>query len=349
MKDMKELSRTIMDLARCQGASAVGVTTVDTLRGGPPSTDLTYVLPGAGSAVTFAVPLDQTLIEPYLMKKDHAALERHIFHTNSFCSGIAQDLAGYLEMKGFKSLGVWANAYYRKDVPFGILGMLPDISHRYLAVRSGVGFFGLSGNVITKEAGAAVLLGTAVTTAELTPTAPLSKEESYCDSCKLCLASCASGFMDKEEKVQVTLGGVEFSYSKRRDYNRCNYVCGGFSGLHSSGKWSTWSPGRFAIPKKDEEFQPALLKALPLLDQWPKINGGSYHPLLNTKLRVTCAHCQLICTPDKEERKKRLKMITEAGVVVQNQDGSFEALSPEAAKERIAAMSPEVRALYEDG
>ena len=56
-----------------------------------------------------------------------------------------------------------------------------------------------------------------------------------------------------------------------------------------------------------------------------------------------------ICTPDKEQRKKRLKMIKEAGVVVQNPDGSLEALSPEAAKKRIAAMSPEVRALYEDG
>jgi epoxyqueuosine reductase QueG len=99
MKDMKELSGTMMDLARCQGASAVGITTVDTLQGGPPSTDLTYVLPGARSAVTFAVSLDQTLIEPYLMKKDHTTLERHIFHTNSFCSGIAQDLAGYLDMK----------------------------------------------------------------------------------------------------------------------------------------------------------------------------------------------------------------------------------------------------------
>jgi len=338
-----------MDLARCQGASAVGIATVETLRGGPPSTDLTSVLPGARSAVAFAVALDQTLIEPYLKKKDHTSLERHIFHTNSYCSGIAQDLAGYLQMKGFPSVGVFANGYYRKDAPFGVLSMMPDISHRYIAVRSGVGSFGWSGNVITKEAGAAVLLGTAVTTADLEPTEPLTQDDSYCDHCKMCLGSCASGFMDKEEKEHVTLGGVEFSYSKRRDYNRCNYVCGGFAGLHSSGKWSTWSPGRFAIPKKDEEFQPALLKALPSFDRWPKINGGSYHPLLNTKLRVTCAHCQLICTPDRNERKRRLKMITEGGVVVQNQDGSFEALSPDAAKERIAAMPPELRALYEDG
>ena len=41
----------------------------------------------------------------------------------------------------------------------------PDISHRYLAVRSGVASMGLSGNLLTATEGAAVILGAAVTTA----------------------------------------------------------------------------------------------------------------------------------------------------------------------------------------
>ena len=41
------------------GASIVGITTVETLAGGPPSTDLSYALETARSAVTFAVPLDE--------------------------------------------------------------------------------------------------------------------------------------------------------------------------------------------------------------------------------------------------------------------------------------------------
>ncbi|RLC03694.1 MAG: hypothetical protein DRH90_10700 [Deltaproteobacteria bacterium] len=48
---MKELSRLVMDYARCQGASAVGIATTETLSGGPPSADLTYVLPEAKAAI----------------------------------------------------------------------------------------------------------------------------------------------------------------------------------------------------------------------------------------------------------------------------------------------------------
>jgi epoxyqueuosine reductase len=51
--------------------------------------------------------------------------------------------------------------------------MLPDLSHRYLAVRSGVGWFGFSGNLITPQSGATGILASCVTTAELEPTAPL--------------------------------------------------------------------------------------------------------------------------------------------------------------------------------
>lgn len=60
-----------MELAGCYGASAVGVATIDTLAGGPPSTDLTYVLPTARSAISFAVPLNQDNIDLWFSKKSH--------------------------------------------------------------------------------------------------------------------------------------------------------------------------------------------------------------------------------------------------------------------------------------
>jgi hypothetical protein len=62
---------------------------------------------------------------------------------------------------------------------------------------------------------------------------------------------------------------------------------------------------------------------------------------------MTCGHCQLLCHPDKDVRTKRFKMMTEAGVVIQLEDGSLKAVSPEEAREHLAAMSPDVRALYE--
>jgi len=151
---MEKITRRAMELARCYGAVAVGVATVETLEGGPPSTDLSYVLPNARSAISFAVPLNQAFIEAWFSKKSH---EQHF-----------------------------------KD--------------------------NIQTNVIM--------------------------------------------------------------------------------------------PG--------------------------------------DKVGLTCGNCQLICHPDKEVRKARYKMLVESGVVVQNSDGSLEAVTPEEGKKRIAEMDPDRRALYEN-
>ncbi|MBW2091375.1 MAG: epoxyqueuosine reductase [Deltaproteobacteria bacterium] len=349
MEKSQQLSELVKDIARGSEAVAVGIATTETLEGGPPSIDLTYVLPEARSAIVFALPLDQDAIERFLKKEDMASANIDNRRVNIMASGIALTLSDFLVMKGYKSVPMTANAVYRKDTPRGPFDEKPPISHRYLAVRSGLGHFGLSGNVIMKKYGAAIIFASVVTEAELIPTEPLPPEDSYCDQCRLCMSACASGLMSPDEETTVTLGGVDFSYAKRRSHNRCDYVCGGFTGLHQSGKWSTWSPARFPIPENDDEFLGALLKAAKPYVNRPKTNYGIYHPLIpGDLLEFTCAHCQFICHPDKEVRQDRFKMLTNSGVVVQNEDGSLEAVSPEEAKTRLAAMNPKRRALYEE-
>jgi epoxyqueuosine reductase QueG len=344
----EDLTQTVIEFVKSYVACAAGIATIDTLEGGPPSADLTYVLPDAKSAIVFAVPMDEKLIPSFLMKKDFLSHEKDMVLKNAQSSGISLLLADFLDQKGYPSVPLAANMKYRSDTPRGIRDLMPDISLRYLAVRSGVGHLGLSGNVITKEHGAAVILGATVTTAELVPTDPLPQEENYCDDCRLCIASCPSGLMNPEEETKISLGGIDFTYSKRRAYRRCEYVCGGFAGLHKSGKWSTWSAARFRIPEEDEEFNQVIRTAAKAYWKRPEPGGGYHHPLVRTKIWHTCGGCQIVCCPDKEERKKRHEMLTHSGVVVQNPDGSLEAVSPEAATERIASMSPEQRALYEE-
>ena len=350
MDKIVRLSQTSIDLVRGAGAFKAGIATAETLEGGPESTDLTYLLPEARSAVVFALPLDQGAIESFLKKEDMAAANRDNHKVNTMAGGVASELAEYLNMKGFKSVPVFPNGVYRKDVPGGPYTEMPPLSHRYLAVRSGVGHFGLSGNVITKEHGAAIILGSVVTTAVLNPTEPLLPEDNYCDNCKLCMASCASGLMDDKNKTTVNIGGVEFSYANRRTYSRCDYVCGGFTGLHPSGKWSTWSPARFPIPKDDEEFMSALMKAVDPYRKRPRQDFGCniYHPLVpGNRLDFTCGHCQFVCYPDKTVRARRHKMLIKSGVAIQEKDGKIRGVSPEEAKRHLADMDDETRAMYE--
>ncbi len=68
----EDLTSKVKEFPVNYGASIVGITIVETLAGGPPSTDLTYVLEGARSAVTFAVPLDEDKTRDYLGKIDRA-------------------------------------------------------------------------------------------------------------------------------------------------------------------------------------------------------------------------------------------------------------------------------------
>jgi len=346
---MEKMTDRIKELARSLGATAVGICTTETLAGGPPSVDLSYVLPGAKAAVSFLVPLNQSYIEPFLQKKDRLSHETDNVRANTLATGISFEIAAYLIHKGHPSVGLTSNFAYRTDTPNGPFDEKPLISHRYLAVRSGIGHFGLSGNVITGENGAAVILGSVVTTAALVPTEPLRPEENYCDECRLCIASCASEYMNPDEKIVVRMGDVDFSYSARRHHSRCDYVCGGFTGLHKSGRWSTWSPARFPIPDRDEDFLPALMNAADSYKRRPREEGGFFHFLMpGNRISLTCGHCTLVCHPDKAVRKRRHKMLIRSGVVIQRPDGSCEAVSPAEAEKRLQELPPEQRALYEE-
>jgi epoxyqueuosine reductase QueG len=337
------------------GACAVGITTVETLAGGPPSTNLEYVLPGAKSAVTFAMPLDQDKIRNYLAKEDRDAHQVNYNDTNSLATGVASQLASFFREFGFDAVGVQANQVYRNDDDSVPWEYRPDLSHRLLAVRGGVGWFGLSGNVLTAEYGANAALCTMVTTAELGPTEPLPPEENYCDCTSMeCVAACPSGFLRdaKRRRVTVTMGGQSFTYGERARYERCIYVCAGFTGLHPSGRWSTWSPGRFPIPKKDEDLKRASEWAFRAWAERPYMDGHTLQaPLLyaatGKDAQLSCGGCMLVCTPDKEERARRLKTLQSSGVVIQHPDGAMEAVSPQQAQHHLGGLDDQARALYE--
>ncbi|MFO7963151.1 MAG: hypothetical protein R6U50_04450 [Desulfobacterales bacterium] len=344
---MEKLTRIVLEYPILEGAFKSGIATKRTLAGGPPSADLSSVMPGARSAVVFAVALDQKTIPGYLGKKDRLSYEREYNKVNSIASGIAVKIANNLSQRGYPAVPLAANDVYRDDTPNGRFDMLPPISLRYLAVASGVASFGWSGNVIDREYGACIILGGVVTHAELVPTDPLDPDENYCDECRLCSGVCASGLMHPTKMTGVRLGNKDFTYAARRTYMRCQYVCGGYAGLHRSGKWSTWSPSRFPIPDDDEAFLPLLMAAGALYGRRPEGEGGRYHSMMDDKLYTTCGNCQIVCVPDKDERKRRYNLLAKGGLVLQHPDGSLEVVPPDEAEEKLSAMPPEHRALYD--
>ena len=106
---MDNLNEIILDAQWTSGACAVGVATLETLAGGPPSVDLTYVLPDAKSAIVFGFPLDQELIGRYLRKEDRRSHEQDNIRVNLLASGAALFGEKFLKELGHDAYAICAN------------------------------------------------------------------------------------------------------------------------------------------------------------------------------------------------------------------------------------------------
>ncbi|MCL2149129.1 MAG: hypothetical protein FWH47_07370 [Methanomassiliicoccaceae archaeon] len=330
------------------GASLSGIATRKSLEGAPPTADLDYVLPGAESAIVFAVPFDQGLIEPFLSKGDFS-LSGHKIERTTLAFGISFELSTVLTSLGHRAVPVAPNFAFRKDAPNGIYDRVPPISLKLLAAACGIGSIGQSGLLLTKQHGAAFSLGGVVTDMELEPTAPLPESENYCDRCLLCKKSCIADFILPGERT-VTIGGREVRAGNCRPAARCAYPCGGITGLDRSGEWSTWSPGRFPLPEEDEEYRTISKRYVERYLQRRRVGPVSYNPLLagTYEMQYTCSNCQFVCHPDKAVRKRRHALLVGGGVVVEDEGGGKRAVSPEEAEELLSGMPEERRRLFTD-
>ena len=72
------------------------------------------------------------------------------------------------------------------------------VLERSWAQRSGLGWIGRNGNLITKEAGSFYFIATLITDLELVPDDPFAKD--YCGSCRRCIDACPTDAI-LEDKV----------------------------------------------------------------------------------------------------------------------------------------------------
>ena len=346
-----DLTEIIKDMALTLGASNVGITTKHGLKNGHETTDLDYILEGANSAITFAVPFGDELnanIDKYLSKDNQKALEKQKVRATTLANGIALEISGLLNQIGFKSEPVHSNFVYRKDSPSEY--RVPPLSHKLLAIKGGIGHMGYSGMIITEKYGSSIALASVVTEAKLNPTEPLPEEDNYCDKCKLCSAVCLGTYILNKE-VEDEIGGVKFKTAKKAHPMRCSYVCTGGTG-YKNGKWSTWSPARFNIPEDDSElietFQKKAIPAQFKRSNMNGIEGGFYHPFYpGYKIEYACSMCQFICHPQKDIRKERYRKLITSGVII-DENGKKISVTPEIAEKLLEQMPKKVKELVQN-
>jgi epoxyqueuosine reductase QueG len=369
--DLQTIRDRLMEYASNAGCNAVGVCNQEGLEGGPPSTDLTRQLEGARSALVVSYPVDEEKLELYMGKIDHTPYQEDYIRTNNIIQGVMAEMVNQLRKFGHEAEVVFAgntpadgtrqdvmpqNERQRKAAELNpakasdvMLGSIPLISQRMLAAASGVGFFGMSGNILTESHGAAVSLGAVITTADLPPTPVLPPEANYCDECNWCGNVCPTSFMNETDFTKVKMGEHDHhKYSTRGHHMRCASHMMGMTGLSENGKFGSWGPSRKQLPEDDEQLLPTIMGLAGDVMKRPQIPGGFYDPQKGTKTNIMCSACNLVCHPEKKVRAKRMKMWIQGGVSIQREDGTIETMPLEDARAYLDAMPIEKRALYED-
>jgi ferredoxin len=188
-----------------------------------------------------ALPLNVPAIYDFLGKISAAPRNIDEAKVNQRIFRISKEVADFIVSLGYKASVVPPNTTYRRSLdPFSTK---PSFSHRFGAVASGLGSFGLSGNVVTKEFGAAVVLDMVVTDAALKSDPALPARyamDSRCSACKLCEKTCTMGMFCDDEEEYLLLNGELHARGKRNNLDFCNAPCFGLHGISRDKKWTNW-------------------------------------------------------------------------------------------------------------
>lgn len=326
MQTSLTLEQEIRELAESLGADVVGFTNRDRLKDAPPSADIRTVLDNAESAIGFAIGHSKEAVEAYVLKQDYMMLNREHAEVYRKLGQIGKAVGKLLESRGYDVHVPMPNFEYREE-DNGPEKMTPVLSHKYICEAAGVGWHGWSGNLLTHEFGAAVLISSVVTSARLEPSPVI--DEDWCSKCHICVSTCSTNYMPKQDADEVVIAGRTVRYAKRRSAWRCMVTCSGCNGKKKDdSKWSTWStkyveglPDRFA---PDEEFDEVCNR---LSDEnqddflWAGMKTAHENKtgwsILDDfpKTSISCSLCQYVCVPGMENRRRLYRGLVAAGTI----------------------------------
>ena len=243
---MEALSDKVVNWLRENGATIVGISTVDRFSGAPKGHHPCDFLPKARSVVTFGIPLlhhvlnwENHLVNSELVSSQHRkdVLQNYFYiqvgyvQVNNMLDRFALRTANLLESQGYPSLffpatyGPDASEFIRKRIPSGF-GLF---SQRHAAVMAGLGEFGLNNVVVTPQHGPRIRFNSVITEAEFPPNPFLKDKVCLGESCSICLEGCPGAISlrpDFDSSAVWYNTPARTNMDSCRDY-RSSYYCWG--------------------------------------------------------------------------------------------------------------------------
>lgn len=277
---MPSLEEDVKQFALSRGVQVVGIAGPERLHG-PPSLDLSYTMPGARSVISMALPMDVEAIYDFLSKHSPAPHNLDQFLNYQRLQRIGKEVADFLVARGYRATGVPLSADYRRAVY--VFRPRPAFSLRLAAIAAGIAAQGWSGNVKTREYGAAVYLGAVLTDAALEsdPTLPPDYfARGVCRECKRCARACPSRMFEAGAEEYILLNGHLHPRGRRSNIDLCHISCFGLHSLSADRRFSNW--GLHWIerwidgqPEPDRKLRIVLdmfRRGLTVGDGWPRFD-----------------------------------------------------------------------------
>lgn len=193
-------------IALMEGASKVGIASVESFAGAPNGHAPADFIPDAKSVISFGIGLldaaverDRLFLNSQMIPEElRIPVQEYTYNTvaysmvNTRLDQIGLSIALFLEKQGYPSM-CFPATYDEQYEP--LMSKIPDFqapfSHRHAAVRAGLGEFGLSNLVLTPEYGPRIRLNSVITSMQLEP-GPIIREKLCRRGCTLCMKACAS-------------------------------------------------------------------------------------------------------------------------------------------------------------
>ena len=247
----------ISDVARvagAHGAPVCGAVPVEALPGR--AAEIRNILSGARSVIVLASPHSRSAIE----SQNVQVAQYDTINAYMEAARASHSVALWLEGKGHKAVAV--PAFIPIDMAPPKLGMLGAVDWRGAGVAAGIGGYGESGLLVTKEYGPAVRLGGVVTDAMISPGEPLSARP--CTNCMRCVEACPTGALSGKGEID-----------KRKCGDRI-----------FSGGYRAWRNFLIALIEAPPDMRKQLASSQLSLDLWQNFMTGNYY---------YCFACQAAC------------------------------------------------------
>lgn len=211
----KELYEKIKNIAFDSGAVAFGVGYIDDLRGHFDNLPVSLT-EGLINGISIAVKVSDRILAEI---EDHPTrLYLHHYRTlNALLDQLAVKIATFIQKEGFDALPIPAS----QIVDWG--AQTAHLSHKMIAVRTGIGWLGRNNLLVHPEYGSSIRLATVLTNMSLLTDSPV---EGDCGECRKCIEVCPVSAIGESHKDYNRDACLERLKWFAKTYNIGHYICG---------------------------------------------------------------------------------------------------------------------------